>query len=347
MKNADTNTTPNGPAGAPERYPVTLSAADAAIVDALLDHPETPLRLAGDQPHPAAGTLPDAARQARVQQLFAALGRLPEPPVPAGLHERTLRAARDDTLYLQGPQRNPMSDAAPEGGGLNLSRRLSQLGAVAVAASVLLAVLIPGIGQLRQKAYISTCTAHLQEMGSGLAGYAAAEAGVLPRLDNGDGNWLPHDPSARSGHSNTSNLLPLIQKGFVAASRLVCPGRGGLVVVDANTPEIAEDQCGYSYANLFGAVRARWDGRSSTIVLADRNPLFDPVPSDDAQDNSINHHRQGNNALAADGSVIFATHPNIGPQGDNIWTIAEGRSYHRGYKGTEVVQTADDVFLAP
>jgi hypothetical protein len=333
-----------------ERVDVTLSPEDAAMVDALLDHPETAeLRLQGAGRDAASPMGEDHSgqeeRRARVQKILRTLGSLPEPVAPADLLSRTLAMVKNDTLHLESHRRAATRRAAEEndGRGMYLSRRLSQLGAVAVAASILVAVLIPGVGMLRQKAYITACTSNLKDMQTGFAAYAATHSNNLPSLAMVDGKWLAHP----HGHSNAANLIPLVQQNYAKATDLVCPGRGGAIVIDANTREISDADRGYSYANLFGPVRPTWDGRATNIVLADRNPMFGIGAVDDAQANSSNHRSQGTNVLAADGSVTFVTQPNVGPHGDNIWTVEEGTSYHHHYDGTEVAATTDDIFLSP
>ncbi len=344
-----------------EVHPVTLSAADAAAVDQLLDRAdilaitEPSGSAAGDDERIATQQNPvDVARRERVRNIATLLEALPEPAVPGDLFARTMAAVKNDSMHIPRSSNSSQSNSeeasqmdGSAGRGMNLSRRLSQLGAVAIAASILLAVLIPGIGQLRQKAYVTACSSNLEHMKDGFASYASANAGNLPRLNNGDGNWLPHSQRGTAGHSNTANLLPLVRQGYAAAENLLCAGRGGALHIDANANEMDDAQRGYSYANMFGAIQPKWDQKATTIVLADRNPLFEPGAGDDAQTNSCNHRRMGNNVLTADGSVTFATTPDIGPHGDNIWTVAEGKSFHRGYNGTETVATADDVFLAP
>jgi prepilin-type processing-associated H-X9-DG protein len=75
--------------------------------------------------------------------------------------------------------------------------------------------------------------------------------------------------------------------------------------------------------------------------------MFGPGAADDAEANSANHRGQGTNVLAADGSVSFVTRPDVGPNGDNIWTLVEGNSYRHTYIGTEVAASPDDIFLSP
>ena len=63
--------------------------------------------------------------------------------------------------------------------------------------------------------------------------------------------------------------------------------------------------------------------------------------------NSNNHGSHGSYVLSADGAVAWQITPNVGPKGDNIWTLGNPQSPRILYSGTEVADSPDDVFLAP
>lgn len=326
-----------------ERHGITLTPADAAALDALLD---------------VSSRDEDAADPQRTQRVAAWLNLLgasraarPQP----GLLDRTLAAVEADRMSLTAERLRQEEER--ESVGWRIGRRFGEYAAMAVAASLLVAVLLPGLGAARQQAKRVACASNLMALGDGMATYAADFSGQLPTLGrSNDGNWLPRQvaagpavATASSGHSNAANLLPLIRRmGASAADHLACPSRTArpVILVDG-VNEIPDSVRGYSYTNLFGPARPRWDQKNTTIVLADRNPLFVPTTSGDPYANSPNHGGKGTTILAADGSVRWVSTPNVGPDEDNIWTIRQGKDCRTCYQGTEYTMNPSDTFLSP
>ena len=113
------------------------------------------------------------------------------------------------------------------------------------------------------------CATNLAAVGTGFGLYSTDNNRALPCLQTADrGNWLR--PEA-GGHTNTANLLPLLNAKYLPPERLICAGRG-LPDNAAAVPTGSDIQnCGYSYVNLFGSEHPTWNGSEATIVLADRN----------------------------------------------------------------------------
>lgn len=312
-----------------ERHALTVHPQDAAILDELF----------GDEPAAEA----DAARRARVTGWLAVAGRAQAAQPPGDLLARTLTAVAQER---QRP-RAPAGAEAWRSRGFSFGRQLGQWATLAVAASLLMAVMVPGLGAARQHAKQVACSANLGAMGGAFATYAANSNGALPTLGaSPDGNWLPHEVRlGPGGHSNTANLLPLVRAGYASRERLVCPARSPMPArFDPQANEIPDNIRGYSYVNLFGPA-PRWDQQTTTIILADRNPLFADGPVENPFLNSPNHGRRGTNVLNAAQEVQWVTTPNVGPDGDNIWTI--GQTPRCSYTGRETVQHVRDLFLSP
>jgi hypothetical protein len=307
----------------------TLSPEDAALVDALL----------GEH-----ATLPASARAERLHGWLNVLAVAPVPQAPADLAARTLARLHTDRLKL--PTASP--SAEPLRSRPFATRYLREFAAMAVAASILGVVITLGIGQARQSANRVACASNLLNVSNAFATYASTNHDQLPALAMpADHRWLDTTPvAAADSHSNDANLLPLVNASLLHPVNFLCPGR-------ATTPSSDPDAArGYSYVDLCTPRPPHWDGRHPTIVLGDRNPLFDPAAaldpqSNDPQSNSANHARHGNYLVRADGSVTWETSPNVGPNHDNIWTLGTGPQYLTAYAGTETPASPNDVFLCP
>jgi hypothetical protein len=336
---------------------VTLTAADAAVLDALLGQradPSSAIRMHGTGNGEAAGANgggEDAERRARVQGWLNVLGSSEVPAVSPGLLERTLGAVERERMKLRSaasmtplPASHAM-DKSVGGGGVRRWSQWRDVAAMFIAATLLVSVLVPAVGQARQSYRRTLCATDLAVVGKGFAQYAVAFERQLPCLATpADRNWLV--PGV-GGHTNTANLLPLVNASYVPATRLICAGRG--LPDGATAVPTATDirNCSYSYINMFGPVRPTWNGNAATIVLADHNPLFVDNATNNPESNSLNHGQKGTYVLRADGHVTWEITPNVGPGHDNIWTVGSGSNRLVKYSGIEVPTSNTDVFLAP
>lgn len=315
-------------AGPPLERPITLCPADAAALDSFLD--QAPIL--------------DHERHARVGAWLGVLGKCTVTPASSDLVERTLAAIQKTPKFVPAPAL-PLSTTPLR--ALPFGSYLTEWVAMAVAASLVIAVLIPGITSARQDAQRVNCSANLASFGRAFATYATNHNNDLPNLGKTqDGVWMPHDLQASTGHSNTANLLPLVRHGYLTKKNMACPGRGVVAAsFDPQQNEIPDTIRGYSYINLFGPSHNKWNQENSRIVLADRNPLFDPENPRNPKANSNNHNRLGTNVLASAQNVEWVKNPNVGPRGTNIWTIDNGKTID--YKGHETPTDPQIVFLAP
>lgn len=318
-----------------------LCPADAAAVDALLEHGGG-WRMTGSV---------EPARVERVGAWLETIAAQRAAQPPQDLAARTLAA-------VQAEANSPKADGGEENPthGLGL-RRLAEYATVGLAASVLVAVVLPGLATARNSAKRVACANNLGTIGHGLDAYAVSYNGALPSLAApADQNWMLRDPEAATptNHSNAANLLPLVrgeQRHVRGVENFACPAQAANVSLagwSAESNEIPEALLGYSYANLMGASPPRWDRQRGTIVLADRNPLFTGRGCATASVNSANHGGNGMYVLRADGAVTWETSPNVGPGGDNIWTVAyKTDPAQQQYRGTETPRSVRDVFLSP
>ncbi len=319
---------------------VTLSAADAAAMDRILDH-------AASAAAPGLAVTDAATREARIGGWLKALGAAAAPSAPTDLADRTLALIERERMKLR-PAAAAMTDQdifkAPI--RRRWSRRMAEIGAMAIAAMLLLAVVLMGVGQARQSKARIACDENLQKWSTAFASFAAANSNELPSLAMpADRNWLSSSDAA-AAHSNSANLLPLVTGKYISQANLYCAG-----AVPATLTEVTANDAGkigYSYAYQYGPVRPKWDGNPATIILADRNPMFVPgARVSAAEENSPNHGGHGNYVLRADGAVTWETSPNIGPHGDNIWTVNNGTQLVTTYTGTETPASPADAFVCP
>ena len=314
---------------------VMLTPADAAAVDALLNGES------GGEP----------ARKERAEAWLRVLDNSPVPEPAGDLVARTLAAVQADRMRLPGAEEAPTAAAKASRTGTHgvWRRRLAEIGAMAVAAALLLAVALEGVGQARKSAARQACAANLQQVATGFGAYGSMGQGELPMLAlPANQNWLHGDAEAEgAAANNAAHLLPLVTGQYLAVKALFCAGAGvpaGPITVGRN----ALPGIGYSYRTMYGADRPKWDGLKTTIVLTDKNPVFEDIQRPEAdQKNSPNHDGKGSYVVRADGSVTWETSPNIGPDHDNIWTIGAGKSRLVVYTGREVPASVADVFVCP
>ena len=316
-----------------------LSPADAAALDAFMDSTDAAV---------------EAARLERMRAWIHAIQVAPAPVAPPQLLQGTLDAIQRDRMKLPASTGAAAEVTAPRN---TWGRRLREIGAMGVAAAILVAVLIPAVGYARKSSARVACATNMLHLGDAFAEYAHEHEDELPALAMpADGNWLPRGPGLRGSvgiaqttdaHSNAANLLPLVNAHYASAQMLLCAGRSlpADTRIDLSSGDIPDNVRGYSYVNLYGPISRTWDGRRASIILADRNPMFGAIASDDPHANSFNHGGSGNYLLRGDKSISWETTPDVGPGNDNIWTI--GKECQRYYRGTEVSTNASDTFLSP
>jgi hypothetical protein len=326
-----------------------LSPADAAVVDKLLGR---------EGAEPPGGTLPgdgalDAAREGRVQEWLKVLSATPVPAASDDLLERTLAAVQRDRMRIPAAAASREVDLTPHV-RRRWSRRIAEFGAMAVAASILLAVVFVGLQQSHHSQARVACAQNLSSVGKGIESYAGDFGGQLPVLAMpASHNWIQSNEPG-TAHTNAANLLPAIQGKYLTLANLQCAGvtqrRTGGQTGAGRPDDVTSD---YSYLHVYGTgtSKPRWNGSATLIVLADRNPLFVgqgvpvTVTAEDTNHNSPNHGGKGNYLVRGDASVTWETTPNVG--GDNVWTVNHGSQRVLAYSGMEMPASAADAFLCP
>jgi hypothetical protein len=163
--------------------------------------------------------------------------------------------------------------------------------------------------------------------------YAMANNNSLPFAGWGtDNSWRPTaDPGLRI-LPNRRHAYVLLRDGRVYAQVLVCPSAGDVPMPEGqvrNHDDFLESRnLSYAYQNMAG-VRPSLQDNPDLPVFGDDNPLFDngwPLfetlgPGDPSKANSRAHGGAGQNVLTLDGNVKWFTSPEVGIDGDNIWTL--------------------------
>jgi type II secretory pathway pseudopilin PulG len=223
--------------------------------------------------------------------------------------------------------------------------------------AILLAIFIPYTMNLREQARQGRCQDNLRLIRDALLEYAKANHNDYPRTTyepavNADGYSAYTGAFASNPFSIgvspsdvTASLWLLVREGYVTdLSIFVCPStfRQPDHLRDAPATRRSNfrspSNLSYSYANPFSGY-ADYRLNSDILpaqfaILADRNPgasaasvAYNAPPLELARGNSLNHHREGQNVLYADGSAEFRTTPYSGvgrattsTAGDNIYT---------------------------
>lgn len=222
---------------------------------------------------------------------------------------------------------------------------------IAAAAIIVLAIGlgVPTMLHMRETNHRVGCSANLARMGQGLASYASTFNQALPFV--GWGSWDSWQPSSDANVQvvqNRQHLAPLLPGGTIDPKWLVCPSTKDIPLT-SNQRVIDASNLSYAYQNMSG-IRPSLADDPNLPILADDNPLFDdgrPLAdlrvkigiADPASVNSRAHGGYGQNVLTLGGRVIWADTPQIGVDGDNIWTLANVRSYS-GREGPKIATDA-------
>jgi competence protein ComGC len=227
---------------------------------------------------------------------------------------------------------------------------LRELAAVAAVLVMLATIFVPSIRQAHRVAQVNECAANVGQIGSAMLSFANDHNDQLPGVDGTSARWLPsgNEPAV----SNSSALFKLVRDGYASPVVFQCPALGGRsFAVQAGFMDFPAGQyIHYSYQYSLGhGSLSRGTLRSadeSMAILADSTPLFADGqfhPADLTATASENHDRAGQNVLYVSGQVRWASEPDVGVNGDNIF-LADGVSE---YHGTESPAGQTDTFLLP
>lgn len=235
--------------------------------------------------------------------------------------------------------------------------RLLDLVATIVVAALLLGLTFAGRHQAQEAVAVTECADHLRRIGQALADYQSANQGQFPRTRYvADAPLVAYTgPSAADpfGHGGpevndvTASMFLLLRRGDLPPEVMICAGafRHGLAERDSrSTIELAQASNftarlhdNYSLANMYPSSAAVAAGYSLDhfqqklpgrfILAGDTNPGEEASHAttqmsrhDMRPANSPNHQRDGQNLLAADGSVNFYLSPFLGVGYDNVYT---------------------------
>ncbi len=332
---------------------LTLTPADAAALDALVESRALGPRLADDRPLPQV----DPQATNRVAAAMRLIDAAPVEAPSADLVKKTMHrviAARSidlDIVRMQATRRGP---AFPV--------RLSEM--ITVAAMVLIGIglAIPVLNRTREEAMRVACESNLGTAGKAFYQYARNNVGAMPHgLIEPNSLWFYTGQNTSVDEpvrSNSANLYRIARGRYVDPTTLACPSYEH--AAQNMTPDMLDwansKSVSYSYHNQFGERTVRLIRAPRMAILADRNPMFaiqnggNPrllyLKGKPGVSPSVNHTAYGQNVLYADGSVWWATHPIMGNgthKGDNIW-LADGVE---DYDGDETPSRDDDAFLVP
>ncbi len=282
-----------------------------------------------------------AALHADVANALAALGQWSAPEPPDDLAQRTLqriRALRRTEMLL---------DSAPAGEeprGPVFSFR--ELAALAAAAVIAVAILLPSLPRARQEAQRSLCQSQVGQVGAALRHYAAGHDDLLPAARAEQEWWLPG--ANRPHTSNSQGLFLLVRHRLASTTSFQCPAAGGesfqirARMIDFPGPR----SLGYSYQYTINTRLALSGLHPARALYSDENPYFSGGrfhPERLGRTVSFNHSDDGQNVLYPDGHVLWVTHSCVGVSGDDIF-LAEGVT---AYEGREKPGSPNDSFVLP
>jgi len=240
---------------------------------------------------------------------------------------------------------------------------LGKIAAVAAAIFLIVGVLVPALGIVRNNYRKQRCQMQLGSIFQGLSNYISDHDGQTPTVATTIGApWWKVGDQGRENHSNTRHIYLLPKGGYVDISNFVCPGCKGEKPLKPDESQIKrfKDFPSRRYVTFSFQIRCHSTESGKLlyrkVLMADWNPLFEELPKDFSRQfklhlnrklltlNSINHNRRGQNVLFGDGRVEFRKTRYIGiAKDDDIYTLQDTDIY----QGCEVPSCETDFFLAP
>lgn len=286
-----------------------------------------------------------------IQETSRALSawRVPEPPSDLATRVMARIAEHEESTII--PFERAVAAADHRGGGPWLS--VKEIVAVAASLALIVGIIVPGNKYARDHMQRTACMSNMQSIMAGLGGYQAMYDGAMPFAGpTPEGaHWRRDVPSGVRQASNTKHFYLLVSGNFVAPSVFVCPARPDAIAMASQHPDRFRDfpqaaNCSYSTQNQIGP-RPTIANVPGMAVLADTNPLFDPLVRKLAPSyptNSFSHAEgAGQNVLFRDGSARWEKKPTVGVGGDHIYKAGD----RTRYTGTETPVAATDSFLIP
>ena len=298
---------------------------------------------------------------------LAPLDSVEPDPCPDDLTERLFLRLKE--VARQGPDQNRLEAllAAERSRRITIPlwRNWSEVITAAAAVFLFVSLLFPSVGFMRQRYARTHCGAHLAGVYEGFCSYVSDHDGLLPAVATTPGSpWWKVGYQGRENHSNTRRPWLLVKNGYVPADRFLCPGRREPYGVSYDGFKVQNLSDFPSRIYIQYSVRIACptsddrDLRQKGVLMADRNPLSEGLPSDFSERpsvqlgeglmtaNSRNHKNRGQNALLYDGSVEFVKARHTSISEDDIYVV-QGMSCGTEVSGCEVPSCSADIFLAP
>lgn len=239
-------------------------------------------------------------------------------------------------------------------------RNVVQLAAVAAILLFVVSVSIPSLRMMREKERQNHCLVHMGSVSKGLAAYMSDYDRPPIVVLSSEAPWWKVGYQGRENYSNTRGVWLLPKHDYVALDQFLCPGREKTSRSDISAikPDQLNDFPSREYIDYSFRICCGKKLVGRVVMMADRNPLCEDLPSDYSKplriwlddrlmnSNSGNHHERGQVMMFSDGSVLFFRSRFVSTTKDDIYTVS---SMTRGSQvnGWEKPSCIEDVFLAP
>ncbi|MEN6424499.1 MAG: hypothetical protein ABFE13_03995 [Phycisphaerales bacterium] len=304
-----------------------------------------------------------------LQETLAPLENVELEPCPDELMERLFARVRGAAPEGTGKDRLAELLAAERSTKrtirIPLWRNWSEVVAAAAAVVLFVGILFPAVGQMRGRYQRAQCASNLSGVYSGLRNYASDHDGFLPAVAMTPGSpWWKVGDQGQENQSNTRRFWLLTKQGYVEPSRFFCPGRreGRTLNFDGFKIQSFNDFPSSAYIHFSIRIPCptsnERDLQRKGVLMADRNPLSEGLPSDLSTGlsiqlceevmtaNSANHKGRGQNVLLYDGSVEFTRQRRVSNFDDDMYLLRD-MSCGTEIRGDELPTTDLDIFLAP
>ncbi len=243
-------------------------------------------------------------------------------------------------------------------------RQYIQIGVIAALVVIVVSLVFPTTSALRQVYYRQQCSQQMASIFGGLSQYMSDHNGTLPTVAASEGSpWWKVGYQGQENHSNTRAYWLLAKQDYLSPADFVCPGRQPVRHVRYENVDVASlydfpSQEHVNYSFRICSSQMQNDTHMQGVLMADRNPLAEQLPSDFSQDfhvqidkalleaNSLNHTGKGQNVMTCDGAVQYAQARVLKGSTDDIYSL---KGMHEGSQltGCEKPTSMTDAFLAP
>ncbi len=304
-----------------------------------------------------------------LQRTLAPLDTVEMELCPEGLTERLYLRMRELAPAEVGQDRLrellTTEQSGPRVVRVRLWRNWSEVVAAAAVIALFVSILFPTVAHMRGQYWKTQCGSQQGNIYQGLSRYVSDHDGLLPSAAMTPGQlWWKVGYQGQENYSNTRQVWPLVQQGYVDPSQFLCPGRpdGRRLNFDGFNLQDFRDFPSRAYMHFSIRIPCpTGNDRNLTqkrVLMADRNPLSEGFPSNlngslklrlcdkVLTSNSPNHRGRGQNVLLYDGSVEFARTRRTSLSDDDIYLLRD-MSPGTEIRGCEFPSSDMDFFLAP